>query len=186
MLYAPWWRMSSHLSCRSNLSIGMPINNFFFSLDEITSVPSVCLGRLESLSCLWTCYKRSIGIGGPRTECSAADGISWEQSRGRESPPSPSDHFSRKSKDLHQNAAHGTIGFLGCKCTLLACIDGWNTQHLQVLPCKVIHLSPSVQMLGIALTQLQDLALGPVEFHMVCRGPPLKLVKVLLGDISSH
>ncbi|KAJ7399076.1 hypothetical protein BTVI_118605 [Pitangus sulphuratus] len=40
-------------------------------------------------------------------------------------------------------------------------------------------------VLGIALTQLQHLALGPVELHEVCIGPPLKPVKVSLDGIPS-
>ena len=40
-------------------------------------------------------------------------------------------------------------------------------------------------MLGVAPTQVQDLACGPSEFHEVHTGPPLKPVKVHLGDMSS-
>ncbi|KAK4824889.1 hypothetical protein QYF61_021129 [Mycteria americana] len=43
----------------------------------------------------------------------------------------------------------------------------------------------SVQILVIALTQVQDLALGLVELHEVHRGPLLKLVKVPLDGIPS-
>ena len=41
----------------------------------------------------------------------------------------------------------------------------------------------SVFALGIALTHVQDLALGIVELHEVCAGPPLKPVKVPLKSI---
>jgi len=41
-------------------------------------------------------------------------------------------------------------------------------------------------VLGIALTQVQNLALGFVELHEVCTGPSLKLVKVPLDGIPSH
>ena len=40
-------------------------------------------------------------------------------------------------------------------------------------------------MLGIASTQVQDLALGLVELHEVRMGPPLKPVKVPLDGIPS-
>ena len=40
-------------------------------------------------------------------------------------------------------------------------------------------------MLGIALIQVQDLALGLVEPHEVCIGPPLKPVQVPLDGIPS-
>ncbi|KAK4808976.1 hypothetical protein QYF61_015210 [Mycteria americana] len=43
----------------------------------------------------------------------------------------------------------------------------------------------SVLILGIALTQVQDLALRIVEVHEVCMGPLLKPVKVALDGIPS-
>jgi len=42
-----------------------------------------------------------------------------------------------------------------------------------------------VFVLGIALTQVQDLALGLVELQEVCSGPPLKPVKVSLDCVPS-
>jgi len=42
-----------------------------------------------------------------------------------------------------------------------------------------------VLILGVALTQVQDFALGLVEPHEVHIGPPLQLVQVTLDDISS-
>ncbi|KAK4827359.1 hypothetical protein QYF61_017284 [Mycteria americana] len=46
-------------------------------------------------------------------------------------------------------------------------------------------IAKPVSMFGIALTQVQDLALGLVELHEVRMGPPLKPVKVPLDGISS-
>jgi len=40
-------------------------------------------------------------------------------------------------------------------------------------------------VLGIALTQVQDLALGLVELHESRTGPPLQPVRVTLDGISS-
>ncbi|CAM9606029.1 unnamed protein product, partial [Bubo scandiacus] len=60
------------------------------------------------------------------------------------------------------------VGFLGCKCTLLAHSQCSIHKYLQVLLCRAA-LNPliaqTVFVLGIALTQVQDLALGLVEFH---------------------
>jgi len=43
----------------------------------------------------------------------------------------------------------------------------------------------SVLILGITLTHVQDLALGPVECHDVCLGLLLKHIKVPLDGIPS-
>ena len=71
---------------------------------------------------------------------------------------------------------------------------GSTTSHLsayqypQVLLCKAA-LNPvlpqPVLILGIAPTQVQDLALGLVELHEVHVGPLLQPVKVPLGGIPS-
>ncbi|PKU30563.1 hypothetical protein llap_19132 [Limosa lapponica baueri] len=58
------------------------------------------------------------------------------------------------------------------KCfTLRAVLNPFSTQPVFVL--------------GIALTQMQDLALGLVELQEVCTGPPLKPVQVPLDGIPS-
>ncbi|TRZ19249.1 hypothetical protein HGM15179_007850 [Zosterops borbonicus] len=54
-----------------------------------------------------------------------------------------------------------------------------------VMESQSSFIPQSVQMLVIALTQVQDLALGLVEFHKVCTVPPVKPVKVPLDDIPS-
>ncbi|GAB0188195.1 cAMP-dependent protein kinase inhibitor alpha [Grus japonensis] len=47
-----------------------------------------------------------------------------------------------------------------------------------------IHSSPSLYLIpGVALTHVQDLALGLVELHAVHTGPPLKPVKIPLDGI---
>ncbi|PKU40461.1 hypothetical protein llap_9237 [Limosa lapponica baueri] len=77
------------------------------------------------------------------------------------------------------DAAQGTGGFLGYQCTLL---------HPQVLLLRAA-LNPfsaqPVFVLGIAPTQVQDLARGLVELYEVHTGPPLKPVQDLLDDIPS-
>ncbi|KAK4832535.1 hypothetical protein QYF61_023867 [Mycteria americana] len=81
-----------------------------------------------------------------------------------------------------------TIGFLGCKCTLLAHVQFFIHQYPQgLLPRAALNpfIPHSVLILGIALTQVQNLALGLVELHEVHRGPLLKPVKVPLDGIPS-
>lgn len=50
-----------------------------------------------------------------------------------------------------------------------------------------VHLFPiySVQILEVALTQVQDLALDLVELRSICSGSLLKPVKVPMDGISS-
>ncbi|KAK4827673.1 hypothetical protein QYF61_020484 [Mycteria americana] len=80
------------------------------------------------------------------------------------------------------------IGFLGSKCTLLGHVELLINQHPQVLLLRAA-LNPfsahPVFVLGVALTHVQDLALGLVEPHEVRMGPPLKPVKVPLDGIPS-
>ncbi|KAK4832233.1 hypothetical protein QYF61_021147 [Mycteria americana] len=60
------------------------------------------------------------------------------------------------------------VGLLGCECTLLAHVQLFIHQYLQVLLLRA-PLNPfipqSVLILGIAPTQVHDLALGLVEPH---------------------
>ncbi|KAK4821092.1 hypothetical protein QYF61_013420 [Mycteria americana] len=81
-----------------------------------------------------------------------------------------------------------TVGFLGCKCTLPGHVELLINQHPQVILLRAA-LNPfstqPVFVLGIAPTHVQDLALGLVELHEVCTGPPLKPVKVSLDGILS-
>ncbi|KAK4806919.1 LOW QUALITY PROTEIN: hypothetical protein QYF61_012640 [Mycteria americana] len=79
-------------------------------------------------------------------------------------------------------------GFLGCKRTLPAHVQIFIHQYPQVLLCRAA-LNPfipqSVLILGIALTQVQDLVLGLVELHEVHMGPLLKPVKIPLDGSPS-
>ncbi|KAK4808149.1 hypothetical protein QYF61_000129 [Mycteria americana] len=109
----------------------------------------------------------------------------------------PSDHLGGPPLDLLQQVhvllmlgapeldtvLQDTVGFLGCKCTLLG--------HVELLinnipkPAFNPFSAQPVFVLGIALTHVQDLALGLIELHDVCTGPPLKPVKVPLDGIPS-
>ncbi|KAK4830124.1 hypothetical protein QYF61_008551 [Mycteria americana] len=87
-------------------------------------------------------------------------------------------HLPRPAGHTSFYAAQGTIGVLGCKRTLLS--------HVQVFIHQAA-LNPFIPQpvpeLGIAPTQVQDLALGLVELHEVLTGPLLKPVKILLDGI---
>ncbi|KAK4825708.1 hypothetical protein QYF61_002067 [Mycteria americana] len=97
-------------------------------------------------------------------------------------------HLPRPAGHTSFDAAQDTVGFLGCKRQLPAHGELLINQHPRVLLLRAA-LSPfSIQpvfVLGIALTHVQDLALGLVELHEVCTGPPLKPVKVSLDSIPS-
>ncbi|KAK4810053.1 hypothetical protein QYF61_005116 [Mycteria americana] len=80
------------------------------------------------------------------------------------------------------------VGFLGCKRTLPAHVQLFIHQYPQVPLHRVAldHIIPQpVLVSGVALTQVQELALGLVEPHEVHMGPLLKLVQVSLGGILS-
>ncbi|KAK4830184.1 hypothetical protein QYF61_008975 [Mycteria americana] len=68
-------------------------------------------------------------------------------------------------------------------------VQMFSTDENQALNDDGAALNPfsaqPVLVLGIAPTQVQDLALGLVELHEVCTGPPLKPVKVPLDGIPS-
>jgi len=82
------------------------------------------------------------------------------------------------------DAAQGTVGLLGCQCTLPGHVEFLVNQHPQVLLLRAA-LNPfsaqPVFVLGIASTQVQDLALGLVGPHEVHMRPLLELVQVPLN-----
>ncbi|KAK4815471.1 hypothetical protein QYF61_002930 [Mycteria americana] len=95
--------------------------------------------------------------------------------------------FSLEKRRLERDP-QDTVGFLGCKHTLLAHVQFFIHHYPQVLLRRAA-LNPfvpqSVLIQGIALTHVQDVALGLVELHEVCTGPLLKPVKVPLDGIPS-
>ena len=75
-----------------------------------------------------------------------------------------------------------------CKSSLLGRIQFLINHHPQVLLLRAALNPFSTQplfVIGIALTHVQDLALGLVEPHAVHAGPLLKPVKVPLDGIPS-
>lgn len=82
--------------------------------------------------------------------------------------------------------AQATAGFLGYKHTLLGRADLLVKQYPQVLLHQpaLNHITPqTVFLLGIAVTQVQDLALDHIALHEVCMGPSLEPVKVALDGV---
>jgi len=85
-------------------------------------------------------------------------------------------------------AAQDIVGLLASKHTLPAHVQLLNHQYPLLLLSRVA-LNPlipqPVLIAGVALTQVQDLALDLVEPHEVHMGPLLKLVQVPLDGILS-
>lgn len=70
---------------------------------------------------------------------------------------------------------------LGCKPTVLAHVELLINKHLQIILLRAVFklfFSQSVFMLEFAPTDMQDLALGLVEFHEIPRHPLLQPVKI--------
>jgi len=105
---------------------------------------------------------------GSRAGCSTPSEVSPEQSRGAESPPSTCQRAS-----LH--AVQDISGLLVCERTLLAHVQLFIHQYPQVLlgraPLNPFIPQPLLIGSGVALIQVQDLALGLVEPHEVHTGP---------------
>jgi len=101
--------------------------------------------------------------------------------KGQNPLPHPAGHASL-------DAAQGTVGFLGCECTLPAHVELLVHQYLQVLLLRAALEPLSAQpvlVFGTAPAHVQDLALGHVELHVVRAVPPLQPVKVPLNGIAS-
>ena len=84
------------------------------------------------------------------------------------------------------DATQDIVGLLGCKHTLLAHVESFINQHPQILLLRAAPKPFSVQpvsVLGVTLTQVQDLALGLVELNEVGRDPHLKPVQVPVDGI---
>ncbi|KAK4815925.1 LOW QUALITY PROTEIN: hypothetical protein QYF61_010182 [Mycteria americana] len=84
------------------------------------------------------------------------------------------------------DAAQGTVGLLGCECTLLAHVQLLIHQYPQVLfrRAALDHIIPQ-PVLKLRIAPTQDPALGLVEPHEVHTGSLLPLVHIPLDDISS-
>ena len=77
------------------------------------------------------------------------------------------------------DAAQDTVGFLGCKDTLLAHVQLPNRQYYQVLFGRTVlhpYIPQLVLVMGIATTKVLDLAVDFVQPHELLLGPLLRPV----------
>ena len=97
-------------------------------------------------------------------------------------------HLPRHAGHASLDATQDTVGLLGCKCTLLTHVEFLINGHFEILLLRAALKSFSAQpvfVLGIALTEVQDHTLCPVEFHAVSMVSSLKAVQVHLDGIVS-
>ena len=96
------------------------------------------------------------------------------------------DHLPQPAGHASFEAVHDTVGFLGCKGTMLADVQPAIHQYSQVFFSKAA-LSPFIPKLVLAvdaaLIQVHDLALGFLEPHDVQPGPT---VQTRLGPSGWH
>ncbi|KAK4829697.1 hypothetical protein QYF61_006072 [Mycteria americana] len=97
-------------------------------------------------------------------------------------------HLPQPAGHASLDAAQDTVGLLGCECSLVAHGQLFIHQYPHILLCTAA-LNPfipqPVLIPGVALTQVQGLALGLVEPHEVHMDPLLKLVKAPLDGLLS-
>ncbi|KAK4811013.1 LOW QUALITY PROTEIN: hypothetical protein QYF61_015717 [Mycteria americana] len=97
-------------------------------------------------------------------------------------------HFPSPAGHAIFDAGQDAIGLLGRLGTLLAHIQAAVNQHPQVLLCQAAFqpLFPKpVALHGVAVAQVQDLALGLVEPHTIDLGPSIQPVQVPLQSLPT-
>ncbi|KAK4810926.1 hypothetical protein QYF61_013334 [Mycteria americana] len=120
-------------------------------------------------------------LGTPELDAVLQVGSHESGAEGQNHLPQPAGHASF-------DAAQDTIGFLSCKRTSLAHVLLFIHHYPQVLLCRTAlnaFIPQPVLIPGVALTQVQALALGLVELHEGHMGPLLKPVQVPLDGIPS-
>ncbi|KAK4811014.1 hypothetical protein QYF61_015718 [Mycteria americana] len=98
------------------------------------------------------------------------------------------DHFPSPAGHAIFDTSQDAIGFLGHLGTLLAHIQAAVNQHPQVLFCLAAFqpLFPKpVALHGVAVAQVQDLALGLVKPHTIDLGPSIQPVQVPLQSLPT-
>ncbi|KAK4821927.1 hypothetical protein QYF61_004930 [Mycteria americana] len=123
----------------------------------------------------------SLVVRGPKLNTGFEVGPHQCRVQGHDHCPSPAGHT---IPDTSQDA----IGFLGHLGTLLAHVQPAVNQHPQVLLCQAAFqpLFPKPVVLhGVAVAQVQDLALGPVEPHRIGLGPSIQPVQVPLQSLPT-
>ncbi|KAK4831475.1 hypothetical protein QYF61_017723 [Mycteria americana] len=96
------------------------------------------------------------------------------------------DHFPSPAGHTIFDTSQDAIGFLGHLGILLAHIQAAVNQHSQVLLCQAAFqpLFPKpVALHGVAVAQVQDLALSLVKPHTIDLGPSIQPVQVLLQSL---
>ncbi|PKU41506.1 hypothetical protein llap_8184 [Limosa lapponica baueri] len=110
------------------------------------------------------------------------------QVRSQKSRVEGQNHLPRPADPTSFDATQDVIDFLCCQYTLPTHVKLFIHKHSQVLLLRAALQPFSTQHVfvpGIAMSLVQDLALGLVELHAVCTGPPLKPVQVPLDVIPS-
>ncbi|KAK4820689.1 hypothetical protein QYF61_003609 [Mycteria americana] len=98
------------------------------------------------------------------------------------------DHFPSPAGHAIFDTSQDAIGFLGHLGTLLAHIQAAVNKHPQVLLCQAAFqpLFPKpVALHGVAVAQVQDLALGLVKPHTIDLGPSIQPVQVPLQSLPT-
>ncbi|KAK4810572.1 hypothetical protein QYF61_004535 [Mycteria americana] len=98
------------------------------------------------------------------------------------------DHFPSPAGHTIFDTSQDAIGFLGRLGALLAHIQAAVHQHPQVLLCQAAFQSlfpKPVALHGVAVAQVQDLALSLVEPHTVDLGPSIQPVQVPLQTLPT-
>ncbi|KAK4832342.1 hypothetical protein QYF61_021871 [Mycteria americana] len=98
------------------------------------------------------------------------------------------DHFPSPAGHAIFDTGQDAIGLLGRLGTLLAHIQAAVNQHSQALLCQAAFqpLFPKpVALHGVAVAQVQDLALGLVEPHTIGLGPSIQPVQVPLQSLPT-
>ncbi|KAK4808595.1 hypothetical protein QYF61_009898 [Mycteria americana] len=99
------------------------------------------------------------------------------------------DHFPSPAGHTIFDTSQDVIGFLGRLGTLLAHIQAAVNKHPQVLLCQAAFqpLFPKpVALHGVAVAQVQDLALRLVKPHTIDLGPWIQPVQVPLQSLPTH
>ncbi|KAK4821246.1 hypothetical protein QYF61_016545 [Mycteria americana] len=98
------------------------------------------------------------------------------------------DHFPSPAGHTIPDTSQDAVGFLGHLGTLLAHIQAAVNKHPQVLLCQAAFqpLFPKpVALHGVAVAQVQDLALGLVEPHTIDLGPSIQPVQIPLQSLPT-
>ncbi|KAK4830945.1 hypothetical protein QYF61_014404 [Mycteria americana] len=143
----------------------------------LQTLHQLCCPSLDTLQHL----NVSLVVGGPKLNTGFEVQPHQCRVQGHNHFPTPAGHT---IFDTSQDA----IGFLGHLGTLLAYIQASVNQHAQVLFCLAAFqplFSKPVALHGVAVAQVQDLALGLVEPHTIGLGPSIQPVQIPLQSLPT-